>query len=69
MDNVGDYSGDIANIVGLQVDSIPGSDTFIKLSATPANQSAISPLRQDVVELDSELSKTTIVDVASGVLN
>ena len=69
VDNVGDYSGDIANIVGLQVDSIPGSDTFIKLSATPANQSAISPLRQDVVELDSELSKTTIVDVASGVLN
>lgn len=69
VDNVGDYSGDIANIVGLQVDSIPGSDTFIKLSATPANQSAISPLRQDVVELDSELSLTTIVDVASGVIN
>ncbi len=69
VDNVGDYSGDIANIVGLQIDSIPGSDTFIKLSATPANQSAISPLRQDVVELDSELSLTTIVDVASGVIN
>ena len=69
VDNVGDYSGDIANIIGLQIDSIPGSDTFIKLSATPANQSAISPLRQDVVVLDPELSKTTIVDVPSGVLN
>jgi len=69
VDNIGDYSGDTINIVGLQIDSILGADTFLKVSATPANQSAISPLRQDIVTLDIDKSKTTIVDVASGVLN
>ena len=54
-------------IVGLQIDRIVGSDTFIKLSATPANQSAISPLRNDVIELDGDKSFTSIVDVEQGV--
>ena len=67
IDNVGEYSGDTVKIVGLQVDRIVGSDTFIKLSATPANQSAISPLRNDVIELDGDKSFTSIVDVEQGV--
>jgi len=69
VDNVGDYSGDTINIVGLQVDDVVGSNSFIKLSAIPANQSAISPLRNDVIVLDGDKSFTSIVDVAEGVLN
>ena len=69
VDNSGDYSNDIVNIVGLQVDAFIGSDNFIKLSVTPANQSAISPLRQDIIEYDSSKSFTSIVDVVSGVTN
>ena len=69
IDNLGSYAGDTVTIVGLQVDSISGSNTFVKLSATPANQSAISPLRQDVIRLDVDKTFTKIVDVAEGVLN
>jgi len=69
IDNLGSYEGDTITVVGLQVDSISGSNTFVKLSATPANQSAISPLRQDVIRLDGDKSFTKIVDVAVGVLN
>jgi len=69
VDNVGDYSGDTINIVGLQVDDVVGANSFIKLSAVPANQSAISPLRNDVIQLDGDKSFTSIVDVAEGILN
>ena len=69
IDNLGSYTGDTVTIIGLQVDSISGSNTFVKLSATPANQSAIAPLRQDVIRLDADKAFTKIVDVAEGVLN
>ena len=52
VDNVGSYNGDTVSIVGLQIDNFVGSDTFIKLSAKPANQSAITPFRQDILEFD-----------------
>ena len=44
VDNVGSYNGDTVSIVGLQIDNFVGSDTFIKLSAKPANQSAYHPI-------------------------
>ena len=69
IDNVGDYSGDTINIVGLQVDSFVGADSFIKLSATPANQSVVTPLRTDIVEIDTTKLVSTTVDVESGVTN
>lgn len=69
VDNVGDYSGDTINIVGLRVDAILGGNGFIKLSATPANQSAVAPLRQDVIRLDGDKSFTSIVDVEDGVIS
>jgi len=69
VDNVGDYSGDTVRIVGLQVDTINGSDSFLKLSATPANQSAITPFRNDVVKHDAARSFSRIVDVEPGVTN
>jgi len=68
VDNVGDYSGDTVNIVGLQIDSLLTSDNFIKVSVTPSNQSAISPLRQDIIVLDGSKSFTSIVDVLDGVI-
>lgn len=69
VDNVGDYTGDTVKIVGLQVDEITGSGSFIKLNATPANQSVLTPFRQDVVEHDESRSFVRIVDVEPGVTN
>ena len=69
VDNVGDYSGDTINIVGLQVDSVSSGDTFIKLSATPANESALTPFRQDIVEQDAQRTVVNIVEVEPGVTN
>ena len=54
VDNVGYYdpvSGEV-RIVGLKVDTILGGQTFIKIAAVPANQSAITPLRNNVLEFD-----------------
>ena len=67
IDNIGDYSNDVVRLVGLQVDSLTSGDSFIKLSAVPANQSAISPQRQDVLVLDSAKTFTKVVDVLDGV--
>jgi len=69
VDNVGSYDGDTVSIVGLQIDNFVGSDTFIKLSAKPANESAITPFRQDILEFDQSNTFSRIVDVASGVTN
>jgi hypothetical protein len=69
IDNVGDYTGDTVRIVGLQVDEVAGSSLFVKLSATPANQSVLTPFRQDVVENDESRSFVRIVDVEPGVTN
>ena len=63
IDNAGDFSGDTVNIVGFTVDNFIGADQFIKLSATPANQSAVTPLREDIIEFDISQSFTKIVDV------
>ncbi len=69
VDNVGDYDGDTVRIVGLRIDNFVGSDQFIKVSVTPANQSALTPLRNDVLEFDGSRSFSRIVDVEPGVTN
>ena len=60
VDDIGYYTnaGDI-HLVGLQVDSLISGQTQIKLSAVPANQSAIVPLRSDVLEYDESSSQST----------
>tara|TARA_B100000212_G_scaffold102724_2_gene75783 strand:- start:25836 stop:27662 length:1827 start_codon:yes stop_codon:yes gene_type:complete len=63
IDNAGDFSSDTVNIVGLTVDNFVGANQFIKLSVTPANQSAVTPLREDIIEFDTTQSFTKIVDV------
>jgi hypothetical protein len=69
IDNVGDYSGDTVSIVGLQIDGVIGGGDVIKLSVKPANESAISPLRQDILEYDASQSFTRVVDIDTGITN
>ena len=69
VDNVGDYSNDTVSIVGLQVDAIIGGGTELKISAKPANESAISPTRQDVLEYDASLSFSKVVEIDTGITN
>jgi len=69
VDNVGSYATDTVSIVGLQVDSIPSGDTFIKVSVVPENQSFVTPLRQDVINHDVSNSLVEVVEVDVNVLN
>lgn len=69
VDNVGSYTNDTVELVGLQVDGVIGGGSIIKLSAKPANESAISPLRQDILEYDADLSFTRVVDIDTGITN
>ena len=58
VDNVGSYNpqtGDV-NIVGLQIDQIVGGTNFIKLAVVPANQSAIRPEREYILNHDNARS-------------
>ena len=69
VDNVGSYGNDTISLVGLQIDGIIGGGTQIKLSAKPSNESAISPLRQDILKYDPDLSFTKVVDIDTGIVN
>ena len=66
-DNIGSYNSatGVISIIGLRLQSIIGGDAFIKVSAIPANQSAISPLRNDILEYDSGPSFATGVVVTT----
>lgn len=66
-DNIGSYNSvtGIISIVGLQVQSVIGGDAFIKVTATPANESAISPLRNDVLNYDRGPSFASAVNVTT----
>lgn len=61
VDNVGNYapSTGYVYLVGLQIDSITGGQTFLKLSVVPANQSLLVPQRNDVLEYDESRSQIT----------
>lgn len=65
VDNLGSYSGDTVSITGLQVDSIIGADDFIKISVTPANESAIVPVRQDRLVYDTSKSFARVVETTA----
>jgi hypothetical protein len=65
VDNAGSFNaaaGEVS-IVGFKTSSILGSENFIKVSAVPANQSLISPLRNYILRYDKDLSEViTVVD-------
>lgn len=67
VDNVGSFTKDTISIVGLQIDNFVGSESFIKVSAVAANESAITPFREDIIEHDKSQSFSRIVDVDTGV--
>ena len=69
VDNVGSYTGDTISIVGLQIDAIPTGESFIKITATPENQSFVTPFRQDVLKHDLQRSLVSVVEVSTDVLN
>lgn len=58
IDNLGSYnpSNGSVNITGLNVSSILAGETQIKLSAVPANQSTIRPLRNYILDIDTAKS-------------
>jgi hypothetical protein len=59
--NVGSYDADkgIVSISSLRIDENGYVGTGIKISAVPANQSTLNPLRNYTVTLDESLSSTT----------
>jgi hypothetical protein len=62
VDSVGSYnqlSGQVI-ITGLRVDDITGA-SLLKISCVPANQSAISPVRENLLKFDAEISDTKYV--------
>jgi len=67
VDNVGSYdpaSGELS-LVGFKPSSIIGGVNFIKVKATPANQSAIAPQREDILQFDEDPSFASAVIVES----
>ena len=69
VDNVGSYTGDTMSIIGLQIDAIPTGESFVKITATPENQSFVTPFRQDVLKHDLQRSLVSVVEVSTNVLN
>ena len=61
VDNIGSYSGNRVNIVSFKPESLSFGDDFIKISAVPANQSAIAPVLNDILRFDEDASKITPV--------
>ena len=63
VDNIGSYSTTtgILSIVGFTPNGLLGGTTFIKISATPANQSAIVPERNNIINYDPDASTFTAV--------
>ncbi len=67
VDNIGSYDGSNrrVNIVSFTPNGLLGGDGKIKISVLPANQSAISPLRQNILEYDGTESVITPVTVTA----
>lgn len=69
VDNIGSYGSDVVDIVGLLPEGVIGGGTEIKVSAKPANESAISPLREDILQYDNDFSFTRVIDIDTGIIN
>lgn len=67
IDNVGSYNqlNGTVNINGLNVSSGFGNEFELKITAIPSNQSAINPLREDILEYDSSNSYASPIIVKS----
>ena len=67
VDNIGtfDTATGILSLVGFKPNSIIGGVNYVKISATPANQSAIAPQREDILQFDEDPSFASAVIVES----
>lgn len=67
VDNVGSFDAATGalSLVGFKPSSIIGGVNYIKVSATPANQSAIAPQREDILQFDEDPSFASAVIVES----
>jgi len=67
VDNVGtfDAATGILSLVGFKPNSIIGGVNYVKVSAVPANQSAIAPQREDILQFDEDPSFASAVIVES----
>ena len=67
VDNIGNYSASegVVTINYFTPSNIAGGDTQIKIAAVPANQSAISPIRNDLLVYDPNRSAATAVIVSA----
>jgi hypothetical protein len=67
VDNIGSYesASGILSMVGFTPSSIVGGVNYIKISVSPANQSAIAPIRQDILVFDEDPSFASAVIVTS----
>tara|TARA_B110000503_G_scaffold29130_1_gene46641 strand:- start:1875 stop:2321 length:447 start_codon:yes stop_codon:yes gene_type:complete len=67
VDNIGNYSASegVVTINYFTPSNIAGGDTQIKIAAVPANQSAISPIRNDLLVYDPNRSTATAVIVSA----
>lgn len=66
VDNIGSYTATngTIRIVGFRPDDIIGGYDYIKVSATPANPSAVAPVRNDILlhDIDASYIRPIIVD-------
>ena len=67
VDNVGSFdpASGVISLVGLKPSSIIGGVNYIKIKAVPANQSAIAPQREDILQFDEDPSFASAVTVES----
>ena len=67
VDNTGEYAANTGrvSIIGFGPSSIIGGVDYIKISAIPANQSSISPVREDILEYDADPSFASGIIVTS----
>jgi hypothetical protein len=67
VDNIGSYDATkrTVEIVSFRPSGLLGGGGDIKISVLPANQSAISPLRNDILHYDTSESVTTPVSVSA----
>lgn len=57
LDNIGTYDNNgTINLIGFAPESISGGVSYIKIFAVPANESAISPVRDAILEYDEQES-------------
>lgn len=67
VDNLGSYTSEsgVVNINYFSPTSIAGGVDYIKLSVLPANQSAIAPTRNDILQFDRSRSSSRAVSVTA----